>query len=315
MTSKKLIAVVGATGAQGGGLVNAILAHRDGPFAVRAITRNPSSDKSKALAKRGAEVVQADLDNVDSLSAAFAGCHGVFALTNFWEHFSGEKEKNQARNIAAATKAAGVKHVIWSTLEDTRAKLPITDTRMPVLQEHYNVPHFDAKGEADQYFRDAGVPTTFLVTCFYWDNFIHFGAGPQRGEDGVLGLTMPMGNAKLPAIAVADIGKAAYGIFEAGDKYVGKTIGIMGGALTGAEMAASLSKALGEEVRYNDVPADVFRSFPFPGADEMGNMYQYKRDFNESYVAARSIALAKELNPELQSFEAWLKDNAASIPV
>lgn len=314
MSNKKIIAVVGATGAQGGGLVKSILADSDGPFAARALTRNPNSDAAKALAQQGVEIVQADLDDADSLTKAFAGCHGVFALTNFWEHFSAEKEKEQARNLANAAKAAGVQHVIWSTLEDTRKKLPISDDRMPILQEKYNVPHFDAKGEAEQYFVEAGVPTTFLTTSFYWENFIFFGAGPQRGEDGVLRLTMPMGDAKLPAIAVEDIGKSAYGVFKAGSRYIGQTVGIAGGHLTGVDMAASLSKALGEKVIYNDVPADVFRSFPFDGADEMGNMYQYKRDFNESYVAARPLSEAKALNPELLSFDAWLAQNAERIP-
>jgi uncharacterized protein YbjT (DUF2867 family) len=315
MSSKKVIAIVGATGAQGGGLARAILDDPDSAFAVRAITRNPGSDAAQALAARGAEVVQADLDDVESLTQAFAGCYGAFCITNFWEHFSADKEKVQAANQAAAAKAAGVQHVIWSTLEDTRERLPVTDDRMPVLQGAYNVPHFDAKGEADQYFRDQGVPTTFLATAFYWENFIYFGAGPQRGPDGVLALTMPMGDAKLPGIAVEDIGKIAYRIFQEGDRYIGETVGIAGEHLSGAEMAAALSRALGQEVRYNAVPADMYRSFGFDGADEMGNMYQYKRDFNESYLAARDLDRARMLNPDLQSFEQWLAKNADRIPV
>jgi len=315
MSTKKTIAVVGATGAQGGGLARAILNDPDGPFAVRALTRNPASDAAQALARHGADVVQADLDDVESLKQAFAGCYGAFCITNFWEHFSAEKEKAQAANLAEAAKDAGLQHVIWSTLEDTRDRLPIDDDRMPVLQDAYNVPHFDAKGEADQYFSDQGVPTTFLVTSFYWENFIYFAAGPQRGPDGVLALTMPMGRAKLPGIAVEDIGKAAYGLFKRGDTYIGKTVGIAGEHLTGEAMAAAMSKALGQEVRYNDVPADVYRSFGFDGADEMGNMYQYKRDFNESYCAARDVKQARALNPDLQTFEAWLAKNKARIPL
>ena len=104
----------------------------------------------------------------------------------------------QAGNMAQAAKAAGVQHVIWSTLEDTRDFVPLDDDRMPTLQGKYKVPHFDAKGEADHVFTDAGVPTTFLLTSFYWENFIYFGMGPKRGEDGKLALTFPMGDAKLP---------------------------------------------------------------------------------------------------------------------
>ena len=188
----KIIAVLGATGSQGSGLVRAILADPNGGFTARAITRDPSKDKAKALAAAGAEVVSADLDNVESLKKAFAGAHGVYAVTNFWEHFSGEKEIQQAKNIAEAAKAAGVKHVIWSTLEDTRKLMSADDTRMPMLQGKYRVPHFDAKAEADAAF--AGLPTTFLMVSFYWDNLYLFGLAPKKDDKGVYSWAFPMGN-------------------------------------------------------------------------------------------------------------------------
>ncbi|MDX1546505.1 MAG: NmrA/HSCARG family protein, partial [Rhodothermales bacterium] len=213
MAEKKTIAVIGATGAQGGGLARAILNDPDSAFQVRAITRNPDSDKAQALAGQGAEVVQADLDDLDSLKRAFEGAYGAFCVTNFWEHFSPEKEKAQATNLAEAARHAGLKHVIWSTLEDTREWVPLSDDRMPTLMDHYKVPHFDAKGEANSAFTERGVPTTFLVASFYWDNFIHFGMEPQRGEDGTLAITFPMGDEPLSGIAAEDIGKCAYGIF------------------------------------------------------------------------------------------------------
>jgi uncharacterized protein YbjT (DUF2867 family) len=174
--------VVGATGMQGGGLVRAILADKGTEFTVRALTRKVDSEKAKALEKAGATVVAADLDQRDSLEQAFTGSYGVFCVTNFWEHFSPERELTQAKNMAEAARDTGVRHVIWSTLEDTRRWVPVIDTRMPTLMGKYKVPHFDAKGEADQIFRDLGVPTTFLLTCFYWDNFIFFGVGPKRGQ-------------------------------------------------------------------------------------------------------------------------------------
>src|SRR5690349_13533234 len=149
----KIIAVTGATGAQGGGLVRAILADPSGGFKVRAITRKADSDKAKALAAAGAEVVAADLDDPASLERAFAGAHGAYCLTNFWEHFSPEKELAQAGNMAQAAKKCGVRHVVWSTLEDSRRFIPLSDDRMPTLQGKYKVPHFDAKGEADELFR------------------------------------------------------------------------------------------------------------------------------------------------------------------
>ncbi len=314
-TNKKIIAVIGATGAQGGGLVRAILADRNGPFAARALTRKPDSDKAKALAAAGAEVVSADSDDAESLARAFTGAYGAFCVTNYWEHFSPERELAQARNMARAAKAAGLQHVIWSTLEDTRKWVPLDDDRMPTLMGKYKVPHYDAKGEADQAFRDAGVPTTFLLTSFYWENFIYFGSGPKRGADGTLALTFPLGDKKLSSIAVEDIGKTAYGIFKAGKELIGKTIAIAGGHISGAEFAAAMTRALGEEVRYNAVSPDTYRGLGFPGADDLGNMFQFKRDFNDYYRGVRDIEGARKLNPELQTFDQWLAKHKDEIPL
>ncbi|MFL5472223.1 MAG: NmrA/HSCARG family protein [Gemmatimonadales bacterium] len=315
MPEQKIIAVIGSTGAQGGGLVRAILADRNGGFAVRAITRNPDSEKAQALRAAGAEVVAADIDDPATLRKAFAGAYGAFCLTNFWEHFSPERELTQAENQARAAKDAGLQHVIWSTLEDTRKWVQLTDNRMPTLMGKYKVPHFDAKGEADGIFRELGVPTTFLLTAFYWDNLIYFGAGPQRGPDGVLAITFPLDDKPLSSIAVEDIGKCAYGIFKRGREFINRTVGIAGEHLTGVQMARQLTQALGQEVRYNNVPPEVYRSFGFPGADDLGNMFQFKRDFNEYFVGARSLDLSRSLNPELQTFEEWLAVHKGAIPI
>jgi uncharacterized protein YbjT (DUF2867 family) len=314
-TGKRIIAVVGATGAQGGGLVRAILNDKNGPFTARAITRNVSSDKAKVLGDVGTEIVKADLDDVKSLRQAFEGAHGVFCVTNFWEHFKPEKEIAQARNMAQAAKDAGVKHVIWSTLEDTRKSIPLSDDRMPTLMGKYKVPHFDAKGEADAIFTELGVPTTFLITSFYWENFIYFGMGPKRGADGKLALTLPMGTKKLPTIAAEDIGKTAYAIFEKGDEMIGKTVGIAGGHLTGAQMAKSLSKALGQQVSYNAIPPATYRGLGFPGAEDLGSMFQFLSEFEQDCCDARNISETKTLNPELQNFERWLVANKSRIPL
>ena len=314
MTDKKTIAVVGATGTQGGGLCRAILADANGGFALRAITRNPDKDNAKALAAQGAEVVQANLDDVESLKKAFSGAYGVYGVTNFWEHFSAEKEKAQAKNIADAAKAAGVKHVVWSTLEDTRKLMDPNDKRMPTLQEKYRVPHFDAKAEADAYF--SGLPVTYLVTSFYWDNLYMFKLAPTKGEDGVYSWTFPMGDAKMAGIAAEDIGKVAYGIFKAGQEYVGKRVGITGENLTVKEMGDKLSEGLGiGTVQYNAVEADTYRSFGFAGADEMGNMFQVYRDFEKQVLGARSAEVARQLNPQLQTFDQWLAKNKSRIPL
>ena len=311
----KIIAVTGATGAQGGGLVRAILGDKKSGFGVRALTRKADGEKARELAALGAEVVAANLDDAASLREAFQGAHGAFCVTAFWEHFSPEKELAQARSMAQAAKDTGLQHVIWSTLEDTRRWVPISDSRMPTLQGKYKVPHFDAKGEANALFTSLGVPTTFLHTSFYWDNLIHFGMGPKKGPDGRLAFTLPMGDKKLPGIAAADIGKCALGIFSRGTEYVGKSVGIAGEHPTGAQMAAELGKALGQEVVYNAVTPEVYRGFGFPGAEDLGNMFQFKRDFNREFCEARDLGVSKSLNPQLQSFAQWLSANKNRIPL
>jgi uncharacterized protein YbjT (DUF2867 family) len=315
MADKKVIAVLGATGAQGGGMVRAIMSDKSGEFTARALTRDVNSEKAKALKNLGAEVVAYNVDDYESLKAAFRGAYGVFAVTFFWEHFSAEKEIEEAKLIAKAAKETNVKHVIWSTLEDTRKWIPLSDNRMPTLQEKYKVPHFDGKGEAEKYFTEQNLPVTFLLTSGYWENMIYFGWGPTRGDDGKLALNLPLGERKLPGIATEDIGKSAYTIFKKGNEFIGKKVGIAGGHLTGKQMAESLSKALGEEVIYNAVPFDVYRSFDFPGADDVGNMFQFKHDFEDYYCGARDLNFSKSLNPELKSFDEWLKENAKKIPI
>jgi uncharacterized protein YbjT (DUF2867 family) len=315
MADKKVIAVLGATGAQGGGLVRAILNDGGGEYSARAITRNADSEKAKALAKMGAEVVVADIDDFESLKKAFTGSYGVYAVTNFWEHLSPEKETEQAASIAKAAKEANVQHVIWSTLEDTRNWVPIDDNRMPTLGGKYKVPHFDSKGEADKFFTQQGLPVTFLLTSFYWENFIYFGMAPQKGEDGKLALSLPMGDKKLPGIAVEDIGKSAYEIFKRGNEFIGKTVGISGSQPTGQEMADAFSKALGQEVSYNPVPFDVYRGLGFDGAEDLGNMFQFKHDFEDYFSGTRNVEFSKTLNPSIQNFDSWIEQNKDRIPL
>ena len=310
----KIITVFGATGAQGGGLARAILAHPDSGFKVRAVTRKPDADAAKALAQAGAEVVAANMDDAASVQRAMAGAHGAYCVTNFWEHFSPEKELAQASTMADAAAKAGVQHVIWSTLEDTRTFFAPDGKRMPVLQGRYNVPHFDAKGEANALFTSK-VPTTLLYTSFYWDNLIHFGMGPKKGPDGVLGFTLPMADKRMSGIAAEDIGKCAFGIFKEGAVHIGKSVGIAGEHLSGAEMAAELSKALGQTVRYNAVTPAQFRSFGFPGADDLGNMFQFYAEFEDAFIQARPVEVARRLDPELQTFAAFLARNRERIPL
>jgi uncharacterized protein YbjT (DUF2867 family) len=315
MTDKKIIAVFGATGAQGGGLVRSLAADPNGPFAARAITRNPASDKAKALAALGVEVVGADADDPSTLAPALKGAYGAFCVTNFWEHFSAEREGEQAKAMARATRAAGVQHVIWSTLEDTRRWVPLEDTRMPTLQGKYKVPHFDSKGVVDSVFASEGAPTTYMLAAFYWENFIYFGMGPRANEQGELVLAMPLGSAKLPGIAAEDIGRTAHGIFKEGTSNVGQRIGIAGESLSGEEMAAKMGRALKRTVHFYNVPFDTYRGLGFPGAEDLGNMFQFHEILGEEFQRARDPKRTRALHPGVLDFDAWLAANVARIPI
>jgi uncharacterized protein YbjT (DUF2867 family) len=314
MTDKKLIAVVGATGSQGGGLVRAILDDPDATFAVRALTRNAQSESSKALAAAGAEVVEADLDDETSLRKAFDGAHGAYIVTNYWVERTpaeeaartrGQMEYDQAENAARAAKDAGVAHVVWSTLEDTRHHFGETD-RVPSLDDgRYKVPHFDAKGEANELFEKYRVPTTNLQTTFYFEAMVQ-GMGPARDDSGKLILTLPMADEPLSGIAAVDIGRTALGVFKRGDEFIGKTVSIAGDHLTGKEYAAALTDALGEEVTYQPYTWDEYRALGFPMAIEIANMFQFYAEDSERFTGDRDLNLVRELNPDLQSFATWL---------
>lgn len=316
MTEKKLIAVVGATGSQGGGVARALI--EDGAFAVRALTRDPSSAKGRALADAGAEVVAADLEDEQSLERAFAGVHGAFVVTNYWAPLTAEQEAErsratrelaQAEAAAHALERAGAQHVIWSTLEDTRGRFT-DDAAVPDV-EGYKVPHFDAKAEADAFF--AGLPTTFLRTTLFFEGFAD-SFPPAPGEDGELVLTLPMGDRPLAGIAVEDIGRTALGVFARGDELVGETVSIAGDILTGDGYAAALTDALGRPVTYRPLTVDQFRAQGFPSAVEMGNMFQFYAEYSEEFTAARDLDRVRELNPRLQSFRDWLAEHRDAIP-
>ena len=315
MADKKIIAVFGATGAQGGGLARAIAADANGPFAARAITRKPDSEAAKALAAMGVEVVAADTDKPETLDAALAGAYGAFCVTNFWEHFSADREGQQATAMAHATKRTGVQHVIWSTLEDTRKWIPLSDERMPTLQGAYKCPHFDSKGQVDAVFASQGGPTTYLMAAFYWDNFIHFGMGPRVGENGELVLALPLGGVKLPGIGAGDIGGCALGIFAKGASTIGQRIGVVGESLSGADLAAKMAKALGRAVNFFDVPFDMYRGFGFPGAEDLGNMFQFQQILGDEFQSYRDPVISRALNPALQDFDAWLAANASKMTI
>jgi uncharacterized protein YbjT (DUF2867 family) len=309
--NKKIIAVVGATGDEGGSLARAILADARGGFTVRALTRKPGSELGRRLAKLGAEVVAADVNDPRSLQAAFTGAHGAYCVTSYWEKSDPERELTQARSLAHAAKEAGVAHVIWSTQEDTRQLIPPEDSRMPMLKGRYRVPQFDVKGESDHAFNSLGVPVTFVRTSFSWETLLSFGMGAKRNADGTLDFVLPTGDRKLPGLATEDVGGCVHGIFQRGPEWAGRTVGLATEHLSGQDIARTLKQVLGVEVVYHSMEPEVYRTFNFPGAAELANMFQFMRDFAPEYCAARDPALTLELNPHAQSLARWIERNKA----
>ena len=182
------------------------------------------------------------------------------------------------------------------------------------LNEKYKVPHFDAKAEANRAFAQFGVPVTYMLTSFYWENLLYLGMGPKRGKDGKLQLQLPMGDKRLAGIAADDIGKCAYCIFRAGFDLLGKTVGFAGDHLTGAQMAGAIAKELGEPVSYNPITPEEYRRLGTPGADELGNMFQCFQEFESEFCSARNLESARAINPSLQTFGGWVSRNKDRIP-
>ncbi|WP_197415422.1 NmrA/HSCARG family protein [Mycobacterium sp. IS-1590] len=315
----QVIAVVGATGKQGGGLARAILADPGGRFRVRAVTRNRQSAPAQRLAAAGAEIVEADLYDAASMERAFDGAEAAFVVTNYWADRTAEEQARrtraeselyQAETAARAAKSAGLAHVIWSTLEDTRDHFG-DDARVPTVEGRYKVPHFDAKAEADRFFAEHGVPTTFLRTAGFYEGFLA-DLQPVRDPNGHLVLTLPMADRPMAAIAVGDIGSTALGIFKRGAEFIGRTVSIAGDHLTGDEFAAELSRLHGEAVTYRPQSWDELRAMNFPGAVEMGNMFQYYAEDSDRFTAVRDLAFVRTLNPDLQSFGDWVARQKAA---
>jgi uncharacterized protein YbjT (DUF2867 family) len=319
---KRVIAIVDAAGAQAGSLVRAIFEDREcasvnDQFAARAIVPpGTSPETAQALRKLGAQVVEVNLHDDGELQEAVKDCYGMFCVTFFsdWDHLNPEDETVLASKMANAAKKVGIKHAIWSTNEDTRMNLE--STRVPTIMGKYKVPQFDAKGESDHFFADKNVPTTYLVTSFYWDNFIQQGCAPKKTVDGSWVLSLPMGNKRLAGIAIEDIGRCALGIFKNPHQYIGKRVGIVGEVLTCKEIAQKMSRALGKEIHYLDVPFEEYREKQsVHGAKLLANMFLFYQDCEEQILGSRNPAESRKLNSKMMTFDDWLAKYKDLLPI
>lgn len=296
MEAKKAILVIGATGAQGGSVARYLLAR--GEFKVRGFTRRPDSDEAKALRRAGAEIAQGDLEDAASIRAALKGCYGCYGVTNFWEHF--EREYGEGKNLVDAVKRSNVEHFVFSTLPHCKK----------ISAGKLEVPHFDLKAQLEAYARGLDIPTTFVHVAFYFENFLTF-FPLQWQEDGSFAFGFPQGDTPLAGVAVEDVGSIVSVIFERPKEYLGQVVGIVGDDLTGEQYAETMTRILGTKVTYHHVPRQEFASQKFPGAEDLANMFE----FNRLYIPNRKADLeaCRALNPEMQTFETWLKSNKGAF--
>jgi uncharacterized protein YbjT (DUF2867 family) len=258
-------------------------------------------------------VVEADLADEGSLRAAFGGAYGAFLVTPYWEHRSPARELSEVDNLIGAAGAAGLRHVVWSTLEDTREVIPAGDDRMPMIEGGYRVPHFDVKGgSADALFAKSGLPTTYLLMSFYWDNLLAL-QKPQRDPDGTLALHLPIGDTAIAGASSDDIGQAVLQVLRRPDETIGATIPVAGDHLTGEQIAAALGTVIGEPVAYRPPTHDQVRGLGFPGAGELGNMFQYYTEFPASYLGRRDLEAARRFNPHPLSLTDFLAAHRAEL--
>ncbi len=291
--NRNLIAVVGATGQQGGAVVRALQA--DKQFKVRALTRNPARHRELAD-----EVVQADLNRPETLGAAFAGAHGVFLVTNVWE--GGADEAEQATAAVRAAKDAGVKHFIWSTLPDVES----------IGGGKFHVPHFTGKAKADRIVKEAGFANhTFVIAPFYYQNLI--GAlAPQKQADGSAGWALPLDPTvrSIHMGDIAELGDIVAGAFANPDQAGhGEYLPLVGDFMSFNEIIDTLNQQ-GHNFAYTQVPKEVFAGF-FPGAAEIAEMFSYFQA--HTYLGSDSrdrIALANKIAGRQPSkFSAWARGN------
>jgi uncharacterized protein YbjT (DUF2867 family) len=293
MANRPIILVIGATGAQGGSVAYHLLS--GGKFTVRCLTRNPNLEKALKLKEAGAEVLKGELEDGGGLQTAMAGCHGVFGVTNYWEHF--DKEYQQGKNLVDAVAAAKVSHFVFSTL-------PYASK---ISNGTLKVPHFDTKGQLEEYARGLSLPVTFVHVAFYFENFLSY-LPPQKKDDGTYAFGFPQGDTPLAGVAVADIGGVVVALFDRPREFLNKTVGIVGDDLPSQQYANIMTRVLGKMVVYDYIPREVFASFNFPGAEDLANMFE----FNRLYIPNRAADLAESrlLYPKMQTFESWLRTNA-----
>ncbi|KAF9510661.1 hypothetical protein BS47DRAFT_1347594 [Hydnum rufescens UP504] len=295
-TPKKIVAVVGSTGTQGGGVARALL--KEGTFAVRALTRNVDSKKAQDLKALGAEVVAADLEDVESLKIAFKGAWAVFGVTDFWSLYGIHKgnqreaqahEEQHGRNLVDAAEAEGVQHFVWSTLPHI---------------EPYLVSHFESKVTVADYLRSKQVPFSLILTSFYYSNLITHGFLRKDGDEFVVELPIPS-TSKIASFDPDETG--SWVLLALKSEPTGKTYSAYGESLSAQEHADTLSRVSGKTVRVTEVSPEIFNTKE--GEDEWWLQFTMKAFHDGLYV--QDYRKSREENPNAKTFEEFSRHDAA----
>ncbi|XP_078605081.1 nmrA-like family domain-containing protein 1 [Branchiostoma floridae x Branchiostoma japonicum] len=266
---------------------------------VRIVTRSASSDKAKALQERGAEVVEASFDDPGSLERALQGAHGTFVMTqnSFELPDFDQLEIKQGKAVADAAKAAGVQHVVFSSLDAVQKTMGF-----PCL-------HFDSKAHIEEYMKSIGLPITVVKYPAYYESYLSF-RSVKKLEDGTYEIGVPMEGAALDYVSTVDMGFAVRAIFNNRAEWLGRTVGFSGDKLTIQQHAEIFSKHLAPKVfKASDMTAEAFSQLPFPGAEHLGNMFKYLRLGNPEY----NEELTRQLYPGTRSLDQWVQDNKGAL--
>ena len=293
---QKIILVTGATGAQGNSVARALLA--EGKFAVRILTRNASAEKLNHLKDLGAQAVTGDMEDIESLKAAMKDCYGVFGVTDFFADH--DTEYQMGKNLIDAVHQSSIKHFVFSSLEDYNK---LSNGRFPV-------PHYDVKAALEAYAKSVQLPATFVQLSFCYE-YLLSSFCLQEDDHGDLYFGFPQGETRLATISVEDYGGIVAAVFSHPVEYVGRTFRAVGSDNTCTAYAASLKKILGRKVYYKYIPRDEYADYNFPRAEELANMFEVQR----LYIPNRQIDMIESygLNPDMLTFESWVKKNKTKI--
>jgi uncharacterized protein YbjT (DUF2867 family) len=288
MASQPRVLVIGGTGAQGGSVARHLLAQRS--FRIRCLTRCIDSERARALADAGAEVVLGDMADRDSLDAALAGCEAAFGVTNYFEHFDTEYELGA--NFVDAVVDSAVEHLVLSTLPSASR----------ISSGALQVPHFEHKARLEALVRQREIFATFVHVAFYFENFL-YNCPPRRQPDGSYAFGFPLGSSPLAAVSVEDVGGVVATLLAQREAFQGRTVPVVGDQRTAAEYAQLIGRATGRPVRYQHIPRQVFADLPIPGAPGLADTFELYR----THLAAdpKDLATSRRLYPDIRDFGSW----------